>query len=75
MNRDCFGPTVVLTYRIEGIRGTDGNVVPVFSETGNGLNFYLDLGRMDSARSMHVRQVLTQALAAPEQHQPHPRNI
>jgi class 3 adenylate cyclase len=60
----------VVPYLIEGVRGTDGGTSPVFSETGDGVNFYLDLGRMDTGRSGHLQRVLTQALAALEQHQP-----
>ena len=54
----------VVPYAIDGLRDEAGTAVQVFIEHGEGLDLYLDLGRIDSERSKAVRVVLYKAIAA-----------
>jgi class 3 adenylate cyclase len=54
----------VVPYAIDGLRDAEGQVVQVFREHGDGLDLYLDLGRIDANTSKSVRSVLNQAIAA-----------
>jgi hypothetical protein len=52
------------------MQSPDGRASPVFSEHGDGLNFYLNPAQIDPAQSEHIRQVLQQAAIALEQQKP-----
>jgi adenylate cyclase len=54
----------VVPYAIDGLKDDRGNTVQVFSEHGNGLDLYLDLGRIDPAQAASLRSTLTAAIAA-----------
>jgi adenylate cyclase len=54
----------VVPYAIDGLRDEAGTTVQVFIEHGEGLDLYLDLGRIDSNRSKSLRVVLYKAIAA-----------
>ncbi len=54
----------VVPYVIEGLLATDGTTLRVFSEHSNGLDLYLDLGRLDASTSASARAVLSKAISA-----------
>ena len=54
----------VVPYAIDGLRDEAGTTVQVFIEHGEGLDLYLDLGRIDNERSKSLRVVLYKAIAA-----------
>jgi adenylate cyclase len=54
----------VVPYAIDGLRDEAGTAVQVFIEHGEGLDLYLDLGRIDNERSKSLRVVLYKAIAA-----------
>ncbi|MES2127122.1 MAG: adenylate/guanylate cyclase domain-containing protein [Pseudomonadota bacterium] len=56
----------VVPYAIDGLLDADGKTVQVFSEHGNGLDLYLDLGRIDADSAASLRKKLEAALAALE---------
>lgn len=57
----------VVPYEIDGLRDEDGNTLQVFSEHGDGLDLYLDLGRIDAHAARNLRGVLHQAINALEE--------
>jgi len=57
----------VVPYVIEGLLDADGATVQVFSEHGDGLDLYLDLGRIDAGAAASLRTVLHEAIAALDQ--------
>ena len=63
----------VVPYAIDGLLDAGGATVQVFSQHADGLDLYLDLGRIDAASASSVRGVLHQAInALDEQHRPAP---
>ena len=60
----------VVPYVVDGLRNVDGSTTQVFREHGDGLDFYLDLARIDPDRSEHMHGVLNKALAALDQQRP-----
>lgn len=56
----------VVPYLIEGPLKGQGTA-PIITEHGNGVDFYLNLEKMDAGRSAKVREMLQQALAALDQ--------
>ncbi|MDH4149392.1 MAG: adenylate/guanylate cyclase domain-containing protein [Betaproteobacteria bacterium] len=56
----------VVPYLIEGPLVGDGSA-PIINEHGDGVDFYLNMEKMDAERSEKVREMLRQALAALEQ--------
>jgi class 3 adenylate cyclase len=54
----------VVPYEIDGLLDADGATVQVFSEHGDGLDLYLDLGRIDAGAADALRSVLHEAIAA-----------
>jgi class 3 adenylate cyclase len=57
----------VVPYEIDGLLDGDGNTLQVFSEHGDGLDLYLDLGRIDAHAARNLRGVLHQAINALEE--------
>jgi len=60
----------VVPYAVDGLIDEEGHTVQVFSEHGDGLDLYLDLGRIDAEAALSLREVLNQALAALDKHKP-----
>jgi adenylate cyclase len=54
----------VVPYAIDGLLDENGNTLQVFSEHGDGLDLYLDLGRIDADAAKNLRGVLHQAISA-----------
>jgi class 3 adenylate cyclase len=54
----------VVPYAIDGLLDEDGGTVQVFSQHGDGLDLYLDLGRIDADSAQSLREVLNQAISA-----------
>ena len=54
----------VVPYAIDGLLDEEGGTVQVFSEHGDGLDLYLDLGRIDARAAQSLREVLNRALGA-----------
>lgn len=54
----------VVPYAIDGLLDEDGGTVQVFSQHGDGLDLYLDLGRIDADSAQSLREVLNQAINA-----------
>ena len=54
----------VVPYAIDGLLDEDGGTVQVFSQHGDGLDLYLDLGRIDAGAAQSLRLVLNQAISA-----------
>jgi class 3 adenylate cyclase len=54
----------VVPYEIDGLLGENGNTLQVFSEHADGLDLYLDLGRIDADAARNLRGVLHQAISA-----------
>ena len=54
----------VVPYAVDGLLGADGRTVQVFSQHADGLDLYLDLGRIDAASAQSLRGVLAQAIDA-----------
>ncbi|HZV66620.1 MAG TPA: adenylate/guanylate cyclase domain-containing protein, partial [Telluria sp.] len=54
----------VVPYEIDGLVGEDGVAVQVFSEHADGLDLYLDLGRIDGEAAQALRGVLQRAIVA-----------
>jgi adenylate cyclase len=59
----------VVPYLIEGPLKGDGTA-QIINEHGDGVDFYLNLEKMDTERAAKVREMLRQALAALEQRKP-----
>jgi class 3 adenylate cyclase len=59
----------VVPYAIDGLLDADGNTVQVFSEHQEGLDLYLDLGRIDASASKSLRSVFQKAIAALDRHE------
>ena len=58
----------VVPYLIEGpLKAESG--APIINEHGDGVDFYLNLEKMDADRSQQVREMLQQALTALERRQ------
>lgn len=57
----------VVPYAIDGLLDADGNTVQVFSEHSEGLDLYLDLGRIDASASKSLRSIFQKAIAALDQ--------
>jgi adenylate cyclase len=58
----------VVPYAIDGLLDADGHAVQVFSEHRDGLDLYLDLGRIDASASRSLRSVFQKAIAALDHH-------
>jgi class 3 adenylate cyclase len=54
----------VVPYEIDGLLDESGNTLQVFSEHADGLDLYLDLGRIDADAARNLRGVLHQAISA-----------
>ncbi len=54
----------VVPYEIDGLLDESGNTLQVFSEHADGLDLYLDLGRIDAHAARNLRGVLHQAISA-----------
>ncbi|HTH43988.1 MAG TPA: adenylate/guanylate cyclase domain-containing protein [Oxalicibacterium sp.] len=57
----------VVPYAIDGMLDEDGRTVQVFSEHRDGLDLYLDLGRIDAEGAQSLQALLRKAIAALEQ--------
>jgi hypothetical protein len=58
----------VVPYAIDGLLDAGGHAVQVFSEHRDGLDLYLDLGRIDASASRSLRSVFQKAIAALDHH-------
>jgi adenylate cyclase len=58
----------VVPYAIDGLLDAEGHAVQVFSEHREGLDLYLDLGRIDASASRSLRSVFQKAIAALDLH-------
>ncbi|GJI92522.1 adenylate/guanylate cyclase domain-containing protein [Duganella hordei] len=54
----------VVPYAIDGMLDEDGSTLQVFSEHSDGLDLYLDMGRIDADAAKNLRGVLRQAITA-----------
>jgi class 3 adenylate cyclase len=54
----------VVPYAIDGMLDDDGSTLQVFSEHSDGLDLYLDMGRIDADAARNLRGVLRQAITA-----------
>jgi class 3 adenylate cyclase len=59
----------VVPYAIDGLLDEDGGTVEVFSQHGDGLDLYLDLGRVDAGSAQSLREVLNRAISALDRHE------
>ena len=59
----------VVPYEVDGLLDADGGTIQVFSEHGDGLDLYLDLGRIDDGASQSLRGVLHEAIEALDRRQ------
>ena len=57
----------MVPYAIDGMLDEDGRTVQVFSEHRDGLDLYLDLGRIDAEGAQSLQALLRKAIAALEQ--------
>ncbi len=59
----------VVPYAIDGLLDDAGGIVQVFSEHADGLDLYLDLGRIDADAAQSLREVLARAINALDRQQ------
>jgi class 3 adenylate cyclase len=59
----------VVPYAVDGLLDEHGGTIQVFSEHGDGLDLYLDLGRIDAEASQALRHVLHRAIHALDKQQ------
>jgi adenylate cyclase len=59
----------VVPYEVEGLLGADGAAVKIFTEHAEGLDLYLNLGRIAPGSRQHLREVLNKAIVALDQPQ------
>ena len=60
----------VVPYEIDGLRDTDGENLQVFAEQSEGLDLYLDLGRVNPDAATALRSTLVKAIAAIDEKRP-----
>jgi adenylate cyclase len=60
----------VVPYAIDGMLDADGKTIQVFSEHRDGLDIYLDLGRIDAEGSKSLRLLFQKAINALDERKP-----
>jgi hypothetical protein len=60
----------VVPYAIDGMLDADGKTIQVFSEHRDGLDIYLDLGRIDAEGSKSLRALFQKAINALDERKP-----
>jgi hypothetical protein len=54
----------IVPYAVNGILGTAGETIHVFSEHTTGLDLYLNANMIDASNAGHIRKVLQDAIEA-----------